>query len=77
VKELVQPLMSKGSTIYEQFLSPFSRSYMISKIFYQTGELRKIIVRSEYEMNKYEVIVDINFSRDGKYNIKKKVGGND
>lgn len=73
LEELLQPLMDKGITIYEQFLSPFSRSYMISKIFYQTRELREIIVRSQYEMSKYEVIVDVNFSKDGKYNIKKKV----
>ena len=65
----IKNITDSETLLYNRFISPFNKDYMISHIFYPNGKLKRIVVRKQHGNSPFEIILDKN--EQGKYKITR------
>ena len=65
----IKNVTDNETLLYNRFISPFNKDYMISHIFYPNGKLKRIVVRKQHGNSPVEIILDKN--EQGKYKITR------
>lgn len=65
----IKNVTDNETLLYNRFISPFNKDYMISHIFYPNGKLKRIVVRKQHGNSPFEVVLDKN--EQGKYKITR------